>query len=62
MVFMAASFSLRLAREGGMAQVILFSAAAASASISFSDVTNALGRSGVLPSRWRRRRRPWPPS
>jgi len=49
MVFMAASFSLRLGREGGMPKVILFSAAAGFAVYFFQDLTSVLGRSGAVP-------------
>ena len=49
MVFMAASFSLRLARLGGMSRVILYSALAGFGVYFFSDVTKALGESGILP-------------
>ncbi len=49
MVFMAASFSLRLAREGGIARVILFSAACGFGVYFFSDLTRVLGQSGAVP-------------
>ncbi len=49
MVFMAASFSLKLAREGGVAKVILFSAAGGFAVYFFSDLTRVLGQSGAVP-------------
>ena len=49
MVFMAASFSLRLARLGGMSRVILYSALAGFGVYFFSDVTKALGDSGIVP-------------
>jgi lipopolysaccharide export system permease protein len=49
MVFMSASFSLRLGRDGGMAKVILFSAAAGFAVYFFQDLTRVLGQSGALP-------------
>ena len=49
MVFMAASFSLRLAREGGVAKVILFSAACGFGVYFFSDMTRVLGQSGAVP-------------
>ena len=51
MVFMAASFSLRIAREGGMAKVILFSAASGFAVYFFSQLTQVLGYDGAV----------WPP-
>jgi lipopolysaccharide export system permease protein len=49
MVFMAASFSLRLAREGGFSKVILFSAACGFGVYFFSDLTRVLGQSGTVP-------------
>jgi len=49
MVFMAASFSLRLSREGGMAKVILYSAACGFGVYFFSDLTRVLGYSGAVP-------------
>jgi lipopolysaccharide export system permease protein len=49
MVFMAASFSVRLSREGGVAKVILFSAACGFAVYFFSDLTRVLGQSGAVP-------------
>src|SRR5581483_8216327 len=49
MVFMAASFSLRLAREGGVFKVILFSAAGGFGVYFFSDLTRVLGQSGAVP-------------
>ncbi len=49
MVFMAASFSLRLARLGGLGRVVLYSAMAGFGVYFFSDVTKALGESGILP-------------
>ena len=49
MVFMAASFSLRPAREGGMARVILFSAAAGFGVYFFQNLTTVMGRSGAMP-------------
>jgi lipopolysaccharide export system permease protein len=49
MVFMAASFSLRLGREGGMAKVILFSAAAGFGVYFFQDLTSVLGKTGAVP-------------
>jgi lipopolysaccharide export system permease protein len=49
MVLMAASFSLRISREGGMAKVILFSAACGFAVYFFSDLTRVLGQSGTVP-------------
>lgn len=49
MVFMAASFSLRLARLGGMSRVIVQSALAGFGIYFFGNVTQALGISGILP-------------
>jgi lipopolysaccharide export system permease protein len=49
MVFMAASFSLRLARLGGLGRVIVLSALAGFGVYFFGDVTQALGDTGVLP-------------
>ena len=49
MVFMAASFSLKLGREGGMAKVILFSAACGFAVFFFQNLTTVLGHSGAVP-------------
>ncbi len=49
MVFMAASFSLRLSREGGMAKVILFSAASGFGVYFFSTLTQVLGYDGAVP-------------
>jgi lipopolysaccharide export system permease protein len=49
MVFMAASFSLRPAREGGMAKAILLSIAAGFAVYFFERLTETLGRSGAVP-------------
>jgi lipopolysaccharide export system permease protein len=49
MVFMAASFSLRLGREGGMAKVILLSVACGFGVFFFQNLTTVLGRSGAVP-------------
>ena len=49
MVFMAASFSLRPAREGGLAKAIFFSIAAGFAVYFFGRLTETLGRSGAVP-------------
>ena len=49
MVFMAASFSMRLSREGGVAKVILLSAACGFGIYFFQDLTTVLGRSGSVP-------------
>lgn len=50
MVFMGASFSLRIARFGGMTRVILYSALAGFGVYFFSDLTQALGQSGIVPA------------
>jgi lipopolysaccharide export system permease protein len=49
MVFMAASFSLRMARLGGMGRVVLYSALCGFGIYFFGDVAQALGISGILP-------------
>ena len=49
MVFMAASFSLRPSREGGVGRVILYSAACGFGVYFFSDMTRVMGQSGTLP-------------
>jgi lipopolysaccharide export system permease protein len=49
MVFMAASFSLRLQRGGGLPKVVLISALSGFGVYFFSDLTRALGQSGILP-------------
>jgi lipopolysaccharide export system permease protein len=49
MVFMAASFSLKPAREGGVGKIILFSAACGFGVYFFSDMTRVMGQSGTLP-------------
>jgi len=49
MVFMAASFSLRPAREGGLAKAILFSIAAGFGVYFLQHLTETLGRSGAVP-------------
>jgi lipopolysaccharide export system permease protein len=49
MVFMAASFSLRPAREGGLAKAILLSVAAGFGVYFFQKLTETLGRSGAVP-------------
>lgn len=49
MVFMAASFSLRPAREGGLAKAILMSIAAGFAVYFFQSLTKTLGRSDAVP-------------
>ena len=50
MVFMAASFTLRFARSGGIARMIVISALAGFGVYFFSDLTRALGQSGILPA------------
>lgn len=49
MVFMAASFSLRISRSGGIGRVVLIGALCGFGVYFFSDLTTALGRSGILP-------------
>jgi lipopolysaccharide export system permease protein len=49
MVFMAASFSLRLARLGGLPQLVLAAALSGFAVYFLGNVTQALGESGILP-------------
>jgi len=49
MVFMAASFSLRPSRDGGVGRIILFSAACGFGVYFFSDMTRVMGQSGGLP-------------
>jgi len=49
MVFMAASFSLRLARLGGLGRVIVYSALAGFAVYFFDTFTQGLGMAGILP-------------
>ena len=46
MVFMSASFSLRLARYGGIPRILLYSALAGFGVYFFGDLTQALGQSG----------------
>jgi lipopolysaccharide export system permease protein len=50
MVFMAASFSLRVGRTSAIAQVVLISALSGFAVYFFSEMTRALGQSGILPT------------
>jgi lipopolysaccharide export system permease protein len=49
MVFMAASFSVRLGRSGGLPRVILISALAGFGVYFFSEFARALGQTGILP-------------
>jgi len=49
MVFMAASFSVRLGRGGGLPRVILISALAGFGVYFFSEFARALGQTGILP-------------
>jgi lipopolysaccharide export system permease protein len=49
MVFMAASFSLRLARLGGMTRVIVLSALSGFGIFFFANITQTFGDSGILP-------------
>ena len=50
MVFMAASFSLKLTRAGGLGRVVLISALSGFGVYFFSDLTRALGQSAILPA------------
>ncbi|HXJ00116.1 MAG TPA: LPS export ABC transporter permease LptG [Micropepsaceae bacterium] len=50
MVFMAASFSLRLARLGGTPRLILAAVLSGFGVYFLGDVTGALGQSGILPT------------
>jgi len=50
MVFMAASFSFRLARLGGMPQLVLAAALSGFLVYFLGNVTQALGQSGILPT------------
>lgn len=49
MVFMAASFSLRLARLGGLGRVIVYSALSGFGVYFFGNVAQALGETNILP-------------
>ena len=49
MVFMAASFSVRLGRSGGMIRVVLISAVSGFVIYFFSEFARALGQTGILP-------------
>ena len=49
MVFMAASFSLRLGRSGGLGRVVLISALSGFGVYFFGKLTQSLGQSGILP-------------
>ncbi|MBS0471106.1 MAG: LPS export ABC transporter permease LptG [Proteobacteria bacterium] len=49
MVFMAASFSVRLGRSGGMMRVILISALSGFGIYFFSEFARALGQTAILP-------------
>jgi lipopolysaccharide export system permease protein len=50
MVFMAASFSLRLARLGGTSRLVLAAVLSGFGVYFLGDVTGALGQSGILPT------------
>jgi lipopolysaccharide export system permease protein len=50
MVFMAASFSLKLSRTGGLGRVVLISALSGFGVYFFSDLTRALGQTAILPA------------
>ncbi|MBU6298231.1 MAG: LPS export ABC transporter permease LptG [Alphaproteobacteria bacterium] len=49
MVFMAASFSLKFSRAGGIGRVVLISALSGFGVFYFSQLTTALGQNGILP-------------
>lgn len=49
MVFMAASFSLKPSRSGGLGKVVLISALSGFGVYFFSDLTRALGTTSILP-------------
>jgi lipopolysaccharide export system permease protein len=49
MVFMAASFSLKTLRGGGLGRVVLISALSGFGVYFFTDLTRALGQSAILP-------------
>ena len=49
MVFMGASFSMHIPRQGGIAKIILFSAACGFAVYFFDRLTTVMGRSGAVP-------------
>lgn len=49
MVFMGASFSMHIPRQGGIAKVILFSAICGFAVYFFDRLTTVMGRSGAVP-------------
>ena len=49
MVFMAASFSVRLGRSGGTVKVVLISALSGFGIYFFSEFSRALGQTGILP-------------
>ncbi len=61
MVFMAASFSLRPAREGGLAKAIALSIAAGFAVYFFERLTETLAARAPCRCCWRPPRPPWPP-
>jgi lipopolysaccharide export system permease protein len=50
MVFMAASFTLHVGRQGGAAKAVMLSAAAGFAVFFFQDLTSVLGRAGTVPT------------
>ncbi|GAA0543054.1 lipopolysaccharide export system permease protein [Rhizomicrobium palustre] len=50
MVFMAASFSLKLSRAGGLGRVVLISALSGFGVYFFTDLTRALGQTAILPA------------
>lgn len=50
MVFMAASFSLKLSRAGGLGRIVLISALSGFGVYFFTDLTRALGQTAILPA------------
>jgi lipopolysaccharide export system permease protein len=50
MVFMAASFSMKLSRAGGLGRVVLISALSGFTVYFFSEMTRALGQTAILPA------------
>jgi lipopolysaccharide export system permease protein len=50
MVFMAASFSLKVSRSGGLGRVVLIGALSGFGVYFFTDLTRALGQSSILPA------------
>jgi Predicted permeases len=50
MVFMAASFSLKLSRSGGLGRVVLISALSGFSVFFFTELTRSLGQTSILPA------------